>query len=267
MAGTGHDRNRQLPYHQLCLASPGSASQNHGAARPNQAGVRGPALRQMTSPAEYRRSPAALEIQATHAAQIRHTGLIEEPRTDWRVIASDPHGWQDAVRQVARGNCEYPTRRAHVICLPDGAPGRLASSWPPNTTVELRYARFWPPIVVIIVTDAAYMPPAVIRDPTTVAALAAMFDRLWEAAIGTTDPVLAQATDAPTPQELDVLRLLVQGLTQEAIARTLDLSVRTVRRRIADVSARLGAASLSQAVHEATQRGWLLAPNSPQPNL
>lgn len=74
----------------------------------------------------------------------------------------------------------------------------------------------------------------VTREPTVVAALAAYFEELW----------LASAPLPGTPAEWDpVLTLLGQGLSDGAIASALGWSVRTVRRRIAEASAALGAAS------------------------
>ncbi|WP_031522171.1 helix-turn-helix domain-containing protein [Streptomyces sp. NRRL F-5123] len=54
-----------------------------------------------------------------------------------------------------------------------------------------------------------------------------------------------------------LLQLLNAGLKDEAIARQLDLSQRTLRRRIADLTRRLGATSRFQAGTQAMRRGWL----------
>jgi DNA-binding CsgD family transcriptional regulator len=50
-----------------------------------------------------------------------------------------------------------------------------------------------------------------------------------------------------SPREWQVLQLLAQGCTDEAVARSLDVSLRTVRRVTADLMARLGARSRFQA--------------------
>jgi ATP/maltotriose-dependent transcriptional regulator MalT len=55
------------------------------------------------------------------------------------------------------------------------------------------------------------------------------------------------AGTAISPREWQVLQLLAQGCTDEAVARTLDVSLRTVRRVTADLMARLGARSRFQA--------------------
>ncbi|MFC6678324.1 response regulator transcription factor [Nonomuraea ferruginea] len=54
-----------------------------------------------------------------------------------------------------------------------------------------------------------------------------------------------------------VVRLAAQGLSDEAIARHLGVSVRTVRTRFAEAMTELGAQSRFQAGVEAARRGWL----------
>jgi DNA-binding NarL/FixJ family response regulator len=54
-----------------------------------------------------------------------------------------------------------------------------------------------------------------------------------------------------------VLRLLASGLTDEAVARKVGLSARTVRRTIASLSDRLQANSRFQAGAQAVRRGWI----------
>ena len=54
-----------------------------------------------------------------------------------------------------------------------------------------------------------------------------------------------------------LLRQLAAGAKDEQIARTLGLSLRTVRRRVADLMIELGADTRFQAGVEAARRGWL----------
>jgi DNA-binding NarL/FixJ family response regulator len=55
-----------------------------------------------------------------------------------------------------------------------------------------------------------------------------------------------------------LLRLLSEGMTQQEVARRLQLSARTISRRTAELKRNLGAASPLQAGLEAARRGWLL---------
>ena len=54
-----------------------------------------------------------------------------------------------------------------------------------------------------------------------------------------------------------LLGQLAGGAKDEQIARALGLSVRTVRRRVADLLDELGADSRFQAGVEAVRRGWM----------
>lgn len=63
--------------------------------------------------------------------------------------------------------------------------------------------------------------------------------------------------DRLTGREQALLRLMAKGLKDEAIARDLGVSPRTLRRLIADLMRRLDCESRFQAGVEATARGWL----------
>ena len=66
------------------------------------------------------------------------------------------------------------------------------------------------------------------------------------------------AAAAPlTPRQGEVLRHVARGLTDKQIARTLDLSPRTVEMHVARALDALGCHTRAEAVHLATQRGWL----------
>jgi DNA-binding NarL/FixJ family response regulator len=56
-------------------------------------------------------------------------------------------------------------------------------------------------------------------------------------------------------EDLDLLALLAEGLSVETIARRLDLSDRTVRRRLRSICDRLGLVAPIQAVVWAARRG------------
>jgi DNA-binding NarL/FixJ family response regulator len=53
------------------------------------------------------------------------------------------------------------------------------------------------------------------------------------------------------------LELLALGGKDEAVARHLGVSLRTVRRRVADLLEELGATTRFQAGMEAVRRGWI----------
>jgi len=61
----------------------------------------------------------------------------------------------------------------------------------------------------------------------------------------------------PSARDLEIMRLLVDGLTLESIARRLDVSERTVRRRLQATADALGVDSTLQAIVEAVRRGLI----------
>jgi hypothetical protein len=94
----------------------------------------------------------------------------------------------------------------------------------------------------------------VLRQPGLVELAASYFEALWERAIAV--PSLERGEPTPDLNGL-LLRQLAQGAKDEQIARTLGVSLRTVRRRIAAIMSELGVDSRFQAGVEAVRRGWL----------
>jgi DNA-binding NarL/FixJ family response regulator len=60
-----------------------------------------------------------------------------------------------------------------------------------------------------------------------------------------------------SPGERELLLPLAKGMTDEAAAKRLGVSLRTVRRQMAALMERLGASSRFEAGLKAAQRGWL----------
>lgn len=72
-----------------------------------------------------------------------------------------------------------------------------------------------------------------------------------------TEPLPAHGEAAPNETERQLLDMLMEGLTDRAVARRLGLSERTVRRLVAQLMDRLGAASRFEAGARAVERGWI----------
>ena len=66
-----------------------------------------------------------------------------------------------------------------------------------------------------------------------------------------------RADSGLSDQEIQLLQLLADGATTQAIGRTLYLSERTIKRKTQDILTKLGASSRAQAVAEAFKRGLL----------
>lgn len=93
--------------------------------------------------------------------------------------------------------------------------------------------------------------------PGMVMALWELFDRYWNDAIPLADaPPFDEATSL-TDSEAELLKILSAGLTDEAAAKRLGVSVRTVKRRMEDLMRRLEAGSRFEADYRAAKRGWL----------
>ncbi|MCL1870044.1 MAG: LuxR C-terminal-related transcriptional regulator [Promicromonosporaceae bacterium] len=129
--------------------------------------------------------------------------------------------------------------------------------------------RFLPtaPMKLIISDDEAALVPLVatpqvldscilVRPSALLDALCTLFETLWTGA----QPYASDALVPPdglSDDERRIVPLLAQGLPDEAIARQLGVSYRTVQRRVQTLLARLGATSRFQGGVLAARRGWL----------
>ncbi|MFG2718488.1 TrmB family transcriptional regulator [Streptomyces sp. NPDC048416] len=96
----------------------------------------------------------------------------------------------------------------------------------------------------------------VLRAPGVIDALLALFDFVWEQA-APFETGRQPATEGPSQQELELLRLLERGLTDEVAGRKLGLSLRTTRRMMSGICSRLGARSRFEVGVLAERAGWL----------
>ncbi|MFE2968997.1 LuxR C-terminal-related transcriptional regulator [Streptomyces sp. NPDC059340] len=85
-------------------------------------------------------------------------------------------------------------------------------------------------------------------------ALQRLFELAWQQATPLGQPV---SDGELTEDERTLTRLLATGMKDEAVARHLGVSLRTLRRRVSDLQERLGAASRFQLGMRAAQRGWV----------
>jgi transcriptional regulator TrmB len=95
-------------------------------------------------------------------------------------------------------------------------------------------------------------PRLLVRQGALVAALTLLFELYWERALPA-----SELSGTRTSERTFLLRQLQSGARDEQMARTMGLSLRTVRRRISDLMIELGADSRFQAGAEAARRGWL----------
>jgi DNA-binding CsgD family transcriptional regulator len=140
--------------------------------------------------------------------------------------------------------------------------------WLDGLGVQVRFAPVVPFRLVLLDRDTAILVHRlatlphemfIIREPALLAPLFEYVELCWEASepLAKAEPRDPESDASPSSQELALLQLLAGGSTDEAAAKKLGVSVRTVRRQMADLMERLGATSRFEAGHRATQRGWL----------
>ncbi|PZF84137.1 helix-turn-helix domain-containing protein [Jiangella anatolica] len=93
----------------------------------------------------------------------------------------------------------------------------------------------------------------VIRESTLLDALIELFEVYWARAT----PLGSPADDEAPDHDRELVRLLAAGLTDNAIARQLGMSTRTMRRRTRRLFDQLEATNRFQAGIQAARRGWL----------
>ena len=145
-------------------------------------------------------------------------------------------------------------------------PGTLAyADWLVASGGEVRTAPVLPSRLIIVDRLVALVPldtansragALQLTGTGAVACLRALFELVWASA----DPlarVPERGSGGITAQQAELLRLLGDGLTDEAAANRLGVSQRTARRMMAELMALLGARSRFEAGRLAAQRGWV----------
>ena len=106
--------------------------------------------------------------------------------------------------------------------------------------------------VAMLARDRTAEDVAVVGLPGVVDTVVALFERLWATGLPLARP------DDLCGRERELLALLSAGYTDESAAARLGVSVRTVRRMMSTIMARLGARSRFQAGLRAADRGMLM---------
>lgn len=187
------------------------------------------------------------------------TGEMLVLRTDhWHQSAPTPaltEAWGRAMAAGRTSRAIYPVRAL------EEAPQLLAER--ARAGEQVRVLADVPHRLFVIPTTHALVPcmPGqsdkilVVHERGLVIVLQQYFERLWERAVPV--PELDMSTTARERGRRMLLQQLAAGGTDERISRTLGVSIRTVRRRVADLMIELGTDSRFQAGVEAVRRGWL----------
>ena len=198
--------------------------------------------------------------QLVRSLSVASTGDLLWLRPDqWRLtLAPEIDDWvKELMRTGRRSRAIYPARvleEAPEVIRARAEAGehvRILAEVPCRLAVMGRSAA--------LITEEFGVPTVrrlVIRQPALIASLTLMFEGLWEKAMSV--PGLdGQRPDEGASDRRLLLGQLAGGAKDEQIARALGLSVRTVRRRVAELLDELGAESRFQAGVEAVRRGWM----------
>lgn len=114
-------------------------------------------------------------------------------------------------------------------------------------------------LIAVPNSDAGDVLALLIHPSMLLSALIELFASFWRMAVPVRagGPDDAEAAREPTVATRRLLALLSGGLTDEAIARELGISERTVLRRISRLQEQLGARTRFQLGAQASRQGWL----------
>lgn len=154
----------------------------------------------------------------------------------------------------SRASLEHPGHLKDVIepCIEAGEQARVLPSVPVKLLIiDEAYA-----LVSLSIKEADVVNSMLVVQPCgLLSALIALFEQSWLSALpihgGTARP------GGLEPSDRRLLRLLAGGASDEAIARELGISRRTLFRRLQILMARLGAANRFQLALQAQRAGWL----------
>ena len=223
-----------------------------GAARP------GPGEVHAVEPIDGEISSGGQPVALIAALVAQSKGDILWLRPDqWRIPREDQMLGviRDLIASGRRSRAIYPVRALHE------APETLRAR--AEVGEQIRVLPDLPTRMFIIGTTHAVLPEpmgftdeprSLVRQQGLVEALTLLFELMWERAAPV--PELDRGEARPDLRRF-LLQQLASGAQDEQVARTLGISLRTVRRRVADVLTELGADTRFQAGVEAARRGWL----------
>ena len=219
-------------------------------------------------------------VESDEQVGARYSHLLRSSRHEVLHFAKPPYVTSriaPADASTATGATVRPGVRLRSVYDSDGISddGCLEAALRSTTAEgELRLLPGLPMKLVIFDGVAAIMPlrsddPAagslVVHSSTLLDVLTALFESVWERAV----PLALESRPAsPTAsaerhdgmvhsRTRDILRLMSAGMKDDAIARALRLSRRTVQTHISDLGRQLGARTRFQIALLAQERGWL----------
>ncbi|MFC9690890.1 LuxR C-terminal-related transcriptional regulator [Kribbella sp. NPDC056951] len=171
-------------------------------------------------------------------------------------------GFLDALARGVRGRGLYGVSvledfeglAAVHQCIAAGEQARVFAQVPLNLMVfDDKRA-----LITVPGQEGARRSAIVVHESGLLDCLVGLFDIFWQMGVPlSAESQVVDALGGPGPEEQQLLSYLAAGLTDEAIARDLGVSARTVGRRIARLEEVLGAHSRFQLAVQASRRDWI----------
>ncbi|MEV6009106.1 hypothetical protein AB0M29_20110 [Streptomyces sp. NPDC051976] len=186
------------------------------------------------------------------ACDCRTEAIVLRPGHDARIAPDDLFdacydalGREIDVRVLSphRDRADFASRARAKKLAERGAAIRTIRSVPQTAVVFDRALA----VVVTAGGDQGLPTARQVRDETMIRCTVDMFDLLWDGAAPFALEETGYAEDINDDLQRSIARLMAQGLTDEVVARRLDMSVRTCRRHIAALLRSLGSVSRFQA--------------------
>jgi DNA-binding CsgD family transcriptional regulator/sugar-specific transcriptional regulator TrmB len=210
------------------------------------------------------------EAVRQHALQVQRAARHEVAIIDRPPYAAGGGGFNDeeltALRRGVRYRCIYDAgqlsspRTADVFrYIEAGEQARTLLAVP----VKMLVADGEVAIVPLDLDEPEFRDCAIVRGSTLISALTTCFEALWARSVAVSSGARAESTDlepagqAPSALERRIVRMLAAGVKDEAIARHLEVSTRTINRYMDRIMSKLGATTRFQAGLQATRHGWL----------
>lgn len=194
---------------------------------------------------------ASSEVLILQSARLREPGHAADPE---HIAAPYP-----MIRvRGAEARCIYErscldlpgAREAIQSCVEGGLKARLISELPAKMILVDGRASLLP------LDPAAFTGALLVRSMAIGGLLRALFEQLWERSLPLDPMEKTRVGGMPNPQQLQVLRMLATGMKDEAIARHLRISLRTVRRIVSSLEQRLQAPTRFALATAVARRGW-----------
>ncbi|MFD5766214.1 helix-turn-helix transcriptional regulator [Streptomyces sp. NPDC127049] len=208
-------------------------------------------------------------LQGIDAIQARLEELAHRSTTE--CLSFMPGGAQSAASlEASRPLDEQLMRRgvrvltAYLDSVRNDAPTVEYAHWLHDNGGEVRTVPALPLRMVLFDREVALLPvdpdntkkgAVQLTGPGVMTALVSLFEQVWERA-ASLGSVRDRDDAGLTAQERELLRQLTQGATDEIAAKKLGIGLRTERRIMSELMARLGARSRFEAGVLAAKAGW-----------